>query len=71
MTTEKRLLLELSAAVARLLRDYDSQQFPPDKTWTEHQRHAERLDLLAADLENGTDIAEGKIAERDRVWERK
>jgi hypothetical protein len=47
---ERKLLLELAAATSRLLRDYDAHQFPPDKDWDAHQKHAWRLDELATEV---------------------
>lgn len=47
---ERKLLLELAAAMSRLSRDYDITQFPPDKDWDAHQKHAWRLDELANEI---------------------
>jgi hypothetical protein len=47
MSAERELLLELAAAMSRLLRDYDKTQFPRDADWTAHQGHAWKLDELA------------------------
>jgi hypothetical protein len=62
MNTERRLLLEIARALSRLLRDFDRTQFPRGRDWSEHQKHAHRLDYLAADLEHGTDEAGARIA---------
>jgi hypothetical protein len=68
LSLEQRLLLEISKALSRLLRDLDRTQFPPDKDWAEHQKHAWRLDFLAQDLEKGTDHAEMKIQRMEQEW---
>jgi hypothetical protein len=67
-TVEQRLLLEMSKALSRLLRDFDRTQFPSDEDWTEHQKAAWRLDFLAEDLENGTDRAETRIQRMEQEW---
>jgi hypothetical protein len=48
--TDRKLLLELAAAVSRMLRDYDRTQFPSDKDWDAHQAHAWKLDELANEI---------------------